>query len=118
MCKIVTHPESDAPTLVKSACGATEIVPLIRVTNLSQSLKQLQDADWWTVGFDEKAEDISQAHIKKGKYVLLLGAEGKGLRRLTKEQADMLYALPANPNFSTLNVSNAAAIASYLFRCI
>lgn len=111
-------PESDTPTLVKSACGATEIVPLIRVTNLSQSLKQLQDAGWWTVGFDEKAQDISQVQLKKGKHVLLLGAEGKGLRRLTKEQADLLYALPSNPNFSTLNVSNAAAIASYLFRCI
>lgn len=104
-------PESGA--LAKSASGALEIVPLIRVTNLAHALKDLKDIGFWCVGFAESgAKRLDQIDLK-GKIALVMGAEGDGMRRLTKDSCDFTVSLPASTTFSTLNVSNAATIALY-----
>lgn len=104
-------PESGA--LAKSASGALELVPLIRVTNLAHALKDLKDIGFWCVGFAESGvQGLDQIDLK-GKISLVMGAEGEGMRRLTKDSCDFTVCLPTASSFTTLNVSNAAAIALY-----
>lgn len=100
-------------TLAKSASGALELIPLIRVTNLAHAIKDLKDIGFWCVGFAESgAQQLDQIDLK-GKIALVMGAEGEGMRRLTKDLCDFTVCLPAASSFTTLNVSNAAAIALY-----
>jgi 23S rRNA (guanosine2251-2'-O)-methyltransferase len=99
--------------LAKSASGALELIPLIRVTNLANALKELKGIGFWCVGFAEGGnQSLGQVDLK-GKIALVMGAEGDGMRRLTKELCDFNVYLPVAATFSTLNVSNAAAIALY-----
>ncbi len=103
----------DSAILAKTACGGIEHVAMHTVTNLSQTLEKFKKAGYWCIGLDEKGEGPLQKAPLVGKIVLVLGAEGKGLRRLTKENCDLLSFLPTNPLFPTLNVSNAAALSFY-----
>ncbi len=104
---------SESGALAKSASGALEIVPLVRVANLAHALKDLKDIGFWCVGFAESgAERLDQIDLK-GKIALVMGAEGDGMRRLTREMCDFTVCLPAASAFRTLNVSNAATIALY-----
>ncbi len=99
--------------LTKSASGALDIVPLVRVTNLARALELLAEAGFWRIGFDgDAAKTLADAPLD-GKIALVLGAEGGGLRRLTREACDHLVRIEAPGALQTLNVSNAAAIALY-----
>lgn len=115
--KAVILTDRNAPpetgTLAKSASGALELVPLIRVTNLAQALKDLKELGFWCIGFAESGEQTLDQIDLKGKIALVMGAEGEGMRRLTKDLCDFTVYLPVASTFSTLNVSNAAAIALY-----
>lgn len=104
---------SESGVLAKSASGALEIVPLIRVTNLAHALKDLKDMGFWCVGFAETGTQRLDQIDLKGKIALVMGAEGDGMRRLTKNLCDFTVSLPTASSFSALNVSNAAAIALY-----
>jgi len=107
------HAPMETATLLKAASGAFEQVPLIRVVNLAQALQELQSWGFWTCGFAEDApQPLNNANLK-GKIALVLGSEGEGLRRLTRENLDFLVCLPTQPQFTTLNVSIAAAISLY-----
>ncbi len=110
-------PDRSAPpaggVLAKTASGAVEIVPIVRVTNLSRALEQLRKGGFWTIGFAESGRKPLAALDLSGKVALVLGAEGEGLRRLTMERCDLIARLPTNPPIGSLNVSNAAAIALY-----
>lgn len=107
------HAPMETATLLKAASGAFEQVPLIRVVNLAQALQELQSLGFWTCGFAEDApHSLNNANLK-GKIALVLGSEGEGLRRLTRENLDFLVRLPTQPEFTTLNVSIAAAISLY-----
>ncbi|MDF2177768.1 23S rRNA (guanosine(2251)-2'-O)-methyltransferase RlmB [Aliiglaciecola sp. CAU 1673] len=101
------------PTVRKVACGAAEVVPLIQVTNLARTLKELQQAGVWIVGTaGEAQQDIYQSKLT-GPIALVMGAEGKGMRRLTREHCDELIKLPMAGSVSSLNVSVATGICLY-----
>jgi 23S rRNA (guanosine2251-2'-O)-methyltransferase len=113
----VILPEHGAPpmtgTIAKAASGALEAVPLIRVTNLARTLEQVKEVGFWCVGLDSEAPESLVALDLPERIALVLGAEGTGLRRLVRENCDYLARLPTRGTLSSLNVSNAAAVALY-----
>ena len=102
-----------AGALTKTASGALDILPLIRVANLVRALDQLEDAGFWLIGFDGDAVLTLEDVPLNGRVALVLGGEDRGLRRLTREACDHLVRIAAPGKLKTLNVSNAAAIALY-----
>lgn len=99
--------------LAKSASGALEHVSICRVSNLSRSIETLIKQGFTIIGLDgESDHELSQIDTS-GKVALVLGAEGAGLRRLTRDKCDWLAKLPASGPMRSLNVSNAAAVAFY-----
>lgn len=111
------HSAGISGTLAKCASGALEHVPIVTVGNLKQAMEFLKSEGFWCVGLDECGEKTTQEFSFEGKTALVLGAEGKGLRRLTRETCDVLLRLPTSHIFHTLNVSNAAAVALYEVFC-
>jgi 23S rRNA (guanosine2251-2'-O)-methyltransferase len=103
-------------TVCKVACGAAESVPFIQVTNLARSLRDLKERNIWIYGADaEGPQTLYEANLK-GSIALVLGAEGKGLRRLTREHCDVLLNIPMMGSVSSLNVSVATGI--FLFEAM
>ncbi len=113
----VIMPDKNAPettaTMAKTACGALERIPFIRVTNLSRALDALKDEGFWSVGMDGYADDLISNVDMTGKTVLVMGSEGTGIRRLTKEKCDFLAKIPISQAVESLNLSNATAVALY-----
>jgi 23S rRNA (guanosine2251-2'-O)-methyltransferase len=99
--------------LAKSASGALEHVPLVKVVNLARALDRLKQGGFWICGLDEIAAQTLAALDLGQRIVIVLGGEGGGMRRLVRERCDYLARLPTLPAQPTLNVSNAAAIALY-----
>jgi len=97
----------------KAAAGTIEFVPIARVTNLSRTIEKLKDAGFWVMGMDGYAETTIDKINKSGKTAIVMGSEGKGMRRLVQENCDSSVKLPISPNVESLNVSTAAAIALY-----
>jgi 23S rRNA (guanosine2251-2'-O)-methyltransferase len=98
------------PTVRKVATGAAESTPVVAVTNLVRTLKLLKDAGLWSVGADAAADQPADAVDLKGPVVLVLGAEGAGLRQLTRQNCDFLVRLPQLGAVESLNVSVAAGM--------
>jgi 23S rRNA (guanosine2251-2'-O)-methyltransferase len=101
------------PTVQKVASGAAEIIPLVVVTNLSRTLKQLQERGIWIIGAAGEAEQLIYETDLKGPLAIVMGAEEKGLRRLTRENCDILAKLPMMGLVSSLNVSVATGICLF-----
>ncbi len=95
----------------KVASGGAELVPFIQVTNLVRTLKSLQENDYWVVGMAGEASSSIYQFSPPGKVCLVVGSEGDGLRRLTRETCDELCHIPMFGNIESLNVSVAAGIA-------
>ncbi|HEX6956677.1 MAG TPA: 23S rRNA (guanosine(2251)-2'-O)-methyltransferase RlmB [Ferrovibrio sp.] len=111
------HAPEATGALAKAASGGLEIVPIIRVTNLSRALDQLAEYGFWRIGLEMAADrTLAQAVQDIHRIVLVLGAEDEGLRRLTREKCDFLARLPMTGAVESLNVSAAAAIA--LYECV
>lgn len=99
--------------LVKASAGTIEKLPISRVTNLSRAIEQLKKAGFWIVGMDGYAKtDVSQLE-KSGKVAIIMGSEGKGMRRLVEDSCDITIRLPISADVESLNVSTAAAIVLY-----
>ena len=113
----VVVPRHHAPpvtgVLAKAASGALEHMPLVRVGNLTQAIERMQESGFWSVALDGEAKDDLAGIDLSGRMVLALGAEGAGLRRLTRERCDHAARLPTGGPIAHLNVSNAAAVALY-----
>ncbi len=100
-------------TVRKVASGAAETVPFITVTNLSRTLRELQDENIWAVGMASEAEQELHTLKLDGALVWVLGAEGEGLRRLTRETCAQLARIPMHGSVESLNVSVASGICLY-----
>ncbi|MCI4188092.1 23S rRNA (guanosine(2251)-2'-O)-methyltransferase RlmB [Dickeya dianthicola] len=100
-------------TAKKVACGAAETVPLIRVTNLARTLRFLQEQNVWVVGTAGEADHTLYQSKLTGPLALVMGAEGEGMRRLTREHCDELISIPMAGSVSSLNVSVATGICLF-----
>lgn len=101
------------PTVSKVACGAAETVPLVRVTNLARTMRAMQEKGIWFVGTaGEATHDIYQSKLT-GPLAIVMGAEGDGMRRLTRETCDDLIKIPMAGSVSSLNVSVATGICLF-----
>jgi len=99
--------------MAKSASGGLEQVSMIYVPNLVRALQQLKVAEFWIVGLDSNAETVLGTSELPGRCCLVLGSEGGGLRRLTREKCDLAIKIPIGNSIDSLNLSNAAAITLY-----
>ncbi|PLX29714.1 MAG: 23S rRNA (guanosine(2251)-2'-O)-methyltransferase RlmB [Alphaproteobacteria bacterium] len=96
-------------TVAKAASGALELISLCQVSNLDSALDALKKNNFWVYGLDEAGEEMETIDFPE-RVVVVLGAEGEGLRRLTTEKCDQLIKISTAADFSTLNASNAAAV--------
>ena len=103
------------PIVRKVACGAAELTPVVQVTNLARIMRTLKERGIWCYGLDGMAPLSLYETTLKGPLAIVMGSEGQGMRRLTKDQCDQLLAIPLQGNVTSLNVSVATGIA--LFEC-
>ena len=107
------HAPPESGTVAKSASGALEVVPWVRVVNLARALEELAEAGYWRIGLAGEAEATLAEALPTGPVALVLGAEGEGMRHNIVSHCDALARLPISAAMESLNVSNAAAIALY-----
>jgi 23S rRNA (guanosine2251-2'-O)-methyltransferase len=115
-CAIVTqdrHAPVESGTLAKSASGALEVLPWVRVVNLARALEEIAEAGYWRIGLAGEAEATLAEALPVGPVALVLGAEGDGMRQNIAGHCDALARLPIGEAMESLNVSNAAAVALY-----
>lgn len=103
----------ESGAMVKASAGTIEFVPISRVTNLSRAIELLKENDFWVMGMDGYATTTIDKINKSGKIAIVMGSEGKGMRRLVQENCDSSVKLPISSQVESLNVSTAAAIALY-----
>lgn len=116
---VILPKDKSAPvnaTVRKVACGAVETTNIITVTNLSRALKQLKEAGYWVVGADEKADMGVFEFLPEQPLVMVMGAEGTGIRHNTRMQCDYLVSIPMSGEVASLNVSVATGICLYQLR--
>ncbi|MET1754705.1 RNA methyltransferase [Novosphingobium sp. RD2P27] len=107
------HAPPESGTLAKSASGALEIVPWVRVVNLARALDEIAEAGYWRIGLAGEAEMTLAEALPAGPVALVLGAEGDGMRHNITQHCDALARLPISDAMESLNVSNAGAVALY-----
>jgi 23S rRNA (guanosine2251-2'-O)-methyltransferase len=108
------HSPEATGVLAKSASGALELVPMVTVQNLARALTALNDQGFMTVGLDSEGSENLGAVALRQPLALVLGAEGKGLRQLTRETCSVVARLDVPGEIKSLNVSNAAVLALYI----
>jgi 23S rRNA (guanosine2251-2'-O)-methyltransferase len=108
------HSPEATGVLAKSASGALELVPMVTVQNLARALTALNERGFQTVGLDSEGSENLSAIALREPLALVLGAEGKGLRQLTRETCSTVARLDMPGEIKSLNVSNAAVLALYI----
>lgn len=101
------------PTVRKVASGAADVIPLVQVTNLARTIRELQKAGVWIIGTAGEAKQSLYECKLNGPIALVMGAEGKGMRRLTRENCDELIKLPMAGTVTSLNVSVATGVCMF-----
>ena len=107
------HAPPESGVLAKSASGALEVVPWVRVVNLARALDEIAEHNYWRIGLTGHADVTLAEALAPSRNALVLGAEGEGMRANIEEHCDQLAKLPISEQMESLNVSNAAAIALY-----
>ncbi len=107
------HAPPESGVVAKSASGALELVPWVRVVNLARALEQMAEAGYWRIGLTGDTKTTLAEALPAGPVALVLGAEGDGMRHNISGHCDALARLPIRDAIESLNVSNAAAIALY-----
>jgi 23S rRNA (guanosine2251-2'-O)-methyltransferase len=107
------HAPPESGVVAKAASGALELVPWVRVVNLSRALEEIAEHDYWRIGLSGHADITLEKALSPTRNALVLGAEGEGMRYNIEGHCDALAKLPISPLMESLNVSNAAAIALY-----
>lgn len=107
------HSPDESGVMAKAASGGLDTIPIMRAVNLSRELTKLKEAGLWAVGLDAHANLLNGADYAKRRVVLVLGAEGAGIRQLTKKNCDEIASLRMTGDIDSLNVSVAGAIALY-----
>ncbi|MBE5073428.1 23S rRNA (guanosine(2251)-2'-O)-methyltransferase RlmB [Erythrobacteraceae bacterium E2-1 Yellow Sea] len=107
------HAPPESGVVAKSASGALEVVPWVRVVNLARAMEEMAEAGYWRIGMTGAAETALADALPAGPVALVLGAEGDGMRHNIEAHCDALAKLPISRTVESLNVSNAAAIALY-----
>ena len=107
------HSPPETAVLAKTAAGSLELAPYIRESNLADCLIKMQKAGFTIIGLDGDGDHIPSELPALDRFALVLGAEGKGLRKLTRDLCDFMVRLPISDSVESLNVSNAAAVALY-----
>ncbi|WP_038247789.1 23S rRNA (guanosine(2251)-2'-O)-methyltransferase RlmB [Ghiorsea bivora] len=102
-----------SPIVSKSACGALARIPVLSVTNLARTMKELQQAGFWISGLAGEADTLIHDINFSGKNALVMGAEGEGMRRLVRETCDQLVKIPMPGKVESLNVSVATGVALF-----
>lgn len=107
------HAPPETGVLAKSASGALEVVPWVRVVNLARALDEMAEAGYWRIGLTGEADAKLSEALPTGPVALVMGAEGEGMRQNIETHCDALARLPISNAIESLNVSNATAIALY-----
>ncbi|QKG72698.1 23S rRNA (guanosine(2251)-2'-O)-methyltransferase RlmB [Erythrobacter mangrovi] len=107
------HAPPEGGVIGKSASGALEVLPWVRVVNLARALEQIAEAGYWRIGLTGAAASTLAEALPEGPVALVLGAEGEGMRHNIEQHCDALAKLPIGEEIESLNVSNAAAISLY-----
>ena len=101
------------PTVTKASAGASEHLPIAKVTNISRTLEELKSKNLWIVGLDERAPQNYDSLDYKMDCAIVLGAEGKGVHELVRKKCDFLISIPMLGKVPSLNVSVAAGVVLY-----
>ncbi|MGL3821872.1 23S rRNA (guanosine(2251)-2'-O)-methyltransferase RlmB [Sphingopyxis sp. R3-92] len=107
------HSPPESGVIARSASGALETVPWVRVVNLSRALEEIAEAQYWRIGLMGDTETTLAETLDGNRVALVLGSEGDGIRHNVMEHCDVMAKLPISPRMESLNISNAAAIALY-----
>ena len=107
------HAPPESGALARAASGALELVPWVRVVNLSRALDEIAQAGFWRIGLTGHTQKTLAEAMGDARICIVLGSEGEGMRQNTEAHCDELARLPISPRVESLNISNAAAIALY-----
>lgn len=107
------HAPPESGALARAASGALELVPWVRVVNLSRALDEIAEAGFWRIGLTGHTQKTLAEAMGDARICIVLGSEGEGMRQNTEAHCDELARLPISPRVESLNISNAAAIALY-----
>jgi len=113
-------PSDNAPDenagIAKAACGCLELMQIAKVTNIKNTIKKLKKMDFWIAGLDADGKGDINDISEIDKLAIIIGSEGKGMRRLTLTHCDFLIKIPISKQVESLNASNAASIIFYLLK--